>query len=502
MRLLCLLSIILVPPLAGQSPQARAAATITQQDIMRRISLIAADSMQGRATPSAGLERTAAYLASEFKHFGLTPGGDKGSYMQRFGVTRWTIDTSRSAVELTSGGRRAVARIGTDARYILGRIPDRPLQGPALLIAESDSTAPLGGRDVRGRIVLLVIDFAKPLPSTMGERITELARSGPTAVLVLSNRDSITFAERLSAAARPRLERHSDFGRETGAPIIELHERAAAPVLAAAGIDPSRLRRLRSSERSPVSALTLEIRLSRQLLARADVPNVIAILEGSDSLLRDEYLVYSAHIDHIGITPGRTDSVNNGADDNASGVAGLLELAEAFSLSGVRPRRSIMFLAPSAEEDGLLGSAHFTEHPTVSLDQVVANINMDLIGRNWPDSVITVGLDHSDLGKTLDAVVQAHPELGMTPIPDRWPEERIFFRSDHYNFARRGVPILFFTSGTHPDYHQPSDEPSRINGEKQARLVRLLFYLGAHVADTLPRPRWNPARRREIVERR
>jgi Zn-dependent M28 family amino/carboxypeptidase len=138
----------------------------------------------------------------------------------------------------------------------------------------------------------------------------------------------------------------------------------------------------------------------------------------------------------------------------------------------------------------------------VQLEQVVANLNMDLVGRNWRDSVIAVGLEQSDLGATLGRVVQAHPELRMTPIADRWPEERIFYRSDHYNFARKGVPILFFTSGTHTDYHQPSDERDTIDGEKAARLVRLLFYLGAAVADAGSRPQRMPERYRLIVERR
>jgi Zn-dependent M28 family amino/carboxypeptidase len=227
---------------------------------------------------------------------------------------------------------------------------------------------------------------------------------------------------------------------------------------------------------------------------------VVGILEGSDSTLRDEFVAYTAHIDHIGVDPGRPDSINNGADDNASGMAGLLELAEAFSQPGARPRRSLLFLAPSAEEPGLLGSAHFTDHPTVPLRKIVADINMDLIGRNWPDSVIAVGLEQSDLGKILEQVVSAHPELRMTPIPDRWPEERIFYRSDHYNFARKGVPILFFTSGTHADYHRPSDEPSRINTEKESRLVRLLFYLGTAVANRTERPRWAAESYRQIVE--
>jgi hypothetical protein len=332
MRLPWLPWILLTNPLMGQAPpaEARAAETITPQDIIRRVGVIADDSMFGRDTPSRGLELTARYVASEFRRAGLRPAGGNGSYIQRFGVNRG-IDTSQSQVE---------------------------------------------------------------------------------------------------------------------------------------------------------------------------APNVVGILEGSDPVLRSEYLVYSAHMDHIGITPGLPDSINNGADDNASGVAGLLELAEAFARPGARPKRSILFFAPSAEERGLLGSAYYTEHPTVPLENIVADINMDLIGRNWRDSVIAVGLEQSDLGPTLAKVVQAHPELHMTPIADRWPEERIFYRSDHYNFARQGVPILFFTSGTHPDYHTPSDEPARIDGEKESRLVRLLFHLGSTIANQSSRPKWTPGSYRKIVERR
>lgn len=503
-RSLCLLGALIAPQLAAQADPAvnRAASTITAQDIMRRVGVLAADSMQGRATPSPGLEQAAVYVASEFKRAGLTPGAIDGGYFQRFGVTRWTIDTGSSVVELRGSGGRAVVRLGTDARYILGGISDQPLRGSVLLMAGTDSSASLAGPDVRDKVVLLIADFSRPLPPTLNQRIIALSEAGPRAVLVLSNRDSSTFAQRLAVAARSRLERDGDPSTESGAPVIELHERAIGSLLAQLRIDPVRLRSLRQAERMSVPGLTAEVRLSKQVVERAQVPNVMGVLEGSDSLLRKEYLVYSAHIDHIGISPGQADTVNNGADDNASGVAGLLELAEAFRQPRMRPRRSILFLAPSAEEDGLMGSAHFTEHPPVPLAQVVANINMDLIGRNWPDSVIAVGLEQSDLGETLQAVVRAHPELRMTPIPDRWPEERIFYRSDHYNFARKGVPILFFTSGTHPDYHQPSDEPNRIDGEKQARLVKLLFYVGAQVADTMPRPCWTAASYRQIVERK
>jgi hypothetical protein len=490
-------------PLAAQTaaPLSRAAATITEADVLRRVGVIAADSMLGRATPSPGLERTAEYVASEFQRAGLRPAGDEGSYLQRFAVTRWTIDPSRSGIELSAGGQLAVARLGTDARFVLGTIPDQPVRGSVILLASPDTVTARIGTEVRDRIVLLVVDFSKPVGAAVNEKISELARAGPKAVLVLSNRDSAVFAQRLAAAARPRLTRDQEPPSEEGAPVIELHERALGPVLAAATIDPAQLRRLPQQQPRPLPGLTIELRLARRIVAQGRVPNVAGILEGSDSVLRNEYVAYSAHIDHIGLSPGQRDSINNGADDNASGVAGLLELVEAFSQPGARPKRSLLFLAPSGEEDGLLGSAHFTEHPTVPLKQVVADLNMDLVGRNWRDSVIAVGLEQSDLGATLGRVVQAHPELRMTPIADRWPEERIFYRSDHYNFALKGVPILFFTSGTHADYHRPSDEAHAIDGEKEARLVRLLFYLGATVADAVPRPKWVPESYRQIVER-
>jgi peptidase M28-like protein len=487
--------------LAAQTPAplARAAATITEQDVMRRVGAIAADSMLGRATPSPGLERTAEYVASEFRRAGLSPAGDSGSYLQRFAVTRWVIDTSRSVVQLAAGGQVAAARLGRDARYVLGRIPGRPIEGSVVLLAGLDTTSGISTA-VKNRIVLLVLDFSRPPSPALNRKIVELSEAGPRAVLVLSNRDSATFAQRLAAGARSRLTRDQDTVAEAGAPVIEVHQRGLRPLLAAAGIDPDSLRLLQREQLRSLPGLSIGLTLARRVV-QARVPNVAGILEGTDPVLRDQYVLYSAHIDHIGISPGPRDSINNGADDNASGVAGLLELVEAFSQPGVRPKRSVFFLAPSGEEDGLLGSALFIQHPTVPLQRVVANLNMDLVGRNWTDSVIAVGLEQSDLGATLRQVAGAHPELRMTPIADRWPEERIFYRSDHYNFARQGVPILFFTSGTHADYHQPSDEADTIDGEKEARLVRLLFYLGVTVANADSRPRWTPESYRQIVER-
>jgi hypothetical protein len=480
-----------------QAPPARGAQTITGADLGRRIAVVAADSMMGRGNPSPGLERTAAYVAAEFRRLGLRPGGDQGSYIQRFGLIRWTIDTARSAVALNSRRARGRVSVGTEARYVDGRIPDAPLSGSVLLLPRPEARR----GQLKDRIVIVVLDYSRPLPVELGPQIYSLAAGGAKAVLLLSNRDSATFTDRLRSAQHPRTQLESATA-DSIAPIIEVHERTLGPMLASVGIDPEHLRKRRAVEPRVIDDLTVEVQLRREVLSRADLPNVIGILEGADSALRREYVAYSAHIDHIGVSSGQPDSINNGADDNASGVAGLLELAEAFSQPGMRPRRSLLFLAPSAEEPGLLGSAYFTDHPTVPLPSIVADLNMDLIGRNWTDSVIAVGIEQSDLGAILDTVTKAHRELGMTPIADRWPEERIFYRSDHYNFAVRGVPILFFTSGTHPDYHRPTDDAGRINTEKASRLVRLLFHLGWEVANRPQRPRWNAESFRQIVERR
>ena len=222
-------------------------------------------------------------------------------------------------------------------------------------------------------------------------------------------------------------------------------------------------------------------------------PNVVAILPGSDPVLRDEYVVLSAHLDHVGVgRPVDGDSIYNGADDDASGTTGLLEVAEALARLPERPKRSIVFLHVSGEEKGLLGSAWFADHPTLPLDKVVANVNVDMIGRNAADSVVLVGMRYTSLGATAQRVAAAHPELGLAVSDDPWPQERFFFRSDHFHFARKEVPAIFFFSGVHEDYHRPSDEVETIDTDKAARIARMVFYLTLAVADDPQRPRWDP----------
>lgn len=223
-------------------------------------------------------------------------------------------------------------------------------------------------------------------------------------------------------------------------------------------------------------------------------PNVVAILRGGDPVLRDTYVVFSAHMDHIGHGPSDAtgDSIYNGADDDASGTAALVEVAEAFASLPEAPARSLLFLAVSGEERGLLGSRWFANHPPVPPDRLIADLNVDMISRNASDSIVLIGQEYSSLGPVVRSIADDRPELGLAVLSDPWPEERFFFRSDHYSFASQGIPAIFFFAGTHEDYHRPSDEVEKIDPEKAARVARLVFYTAAAVAGDADPPEWTP----------
>jgi hypothetical protein len=482
---------------APDAPLDRAAASITATDVAHRIGVIAHDSMAGRDTPSRGLELTAQYVADQFRRFGLQPGGENGSWFQRYSISRRRLDLAASRVVFRVGGATATARLDRAARYHSGAVPDRPVSGPAILLGGALTPDEVSGLQLEGKVVLYT---PNSLPSGVRnavqvERALRLAR--PTAVVLVSALDSAAFAARLSPTAP---ERYGIDLNLVSPPFVEVTEAALPAVLRAAGLRLAEVRGARRPVMRDLPGFTVRLELRDTILSRLTAPNTVGILPGTDPALKDEYVVYSAHMDHIGITPGRPDSINNGADDDASGTAGVIELAEAFSRPGARPRRSVVFLTVSGEEKGLWGSRYFSEHPTVPLDRVVANLNIDMIGRNWADTIVAIGKEHSDLGATLERVNAAHPELRMTAIDDRWPEERFYFRSDHYNFARKGVPVLFFFNGVHPDYHEVTDSPEKIDAEKESRILRLLFHVGQEVANAPERPKWNPASRAEIVE--
>lgn len=233
-------------------------------------------------------------------------------------------------------------------------------------------------------------------------------------------------------------------------------------------------------------------------------PNVIGVLPGRDTTLRGEYVAVVAHMDHLGVgRPVKGDSIYNGADDNASGTAGVMMLAAAFASQPQRPRRSVLFLVVSGEERGLWGSRAFVSHPIVPLDSIVGLVNLDMIGRNRPDSVYLNGWGKTSISDLVRRLAAAHPELGLAVGPDVEDRPQTPADSDHYPFQHEGVPYVFFYTGEHADYHRPSDEPSRMDADKAARVTRLALYTLWALADQRARPKWDPAaRRRNVLPRK
>jgi hypothetical protein len=492
MRCSTLLVLLLGTPLAAQTapPLTRGARSITAVDVARRIGIIADDSMMGRDTPSRGLDLTAEYVASQFRRFGLK------TTIQRYPITRRRLQPAESRVVFSTEGHIDSASFESAVRYDGGIVPERPVEAVAMLVAGAHTAESAGQLNVRDKAVVFVPP-ATPDPKVLQEVLRALFLAGPKALLIMSDADSAAFA----TTTPKRLPERTVVGMPTGKPVtLQVHPSAVVNALGEAGLNLPSIRTAPAALARDLPQLRIRVEMKDTITSSRSAPNTIGIFEGSDSRLKHEYVVYSAHMDHIGIRAGRPDSINNGADDNASGTAGVIELAEAFSQPGARPRRSMIFLTVSGEEKGLWGSDYFTSNPPVPLKQIIASVNIDMIGRNWPDTVVAIGKEHSGLGATLDRVNAAHPELRMVAIDDRWPEEQFFFRSDHYNFARKGVPILFFFNGVHEDYHEVTDSPDKINSEKEARILKLLYYLGQEVANAPKRPEWNAGSYEAIVE--
>lgn len=496
-------AIVLVTPaaLAAQDGASVTAAvkSITPAGVQARINLLAADSMRGRSTPSPELEEAASYIAGEFRAFGLKPGGEYGGYLQRYTVEQVRPDTTKARVAIDGG---PTWRLGREVIYQRSGLPTAPVTGPTVVVTGTPSARP-ADLGIKGAFVIAVPDLPRdPTLRQATAAMMPLLQAGPVAIIAVADVSDSTWAR--MALLQSRSASQVSWEPADLPPVLTVRDADLAPVLAQHGLDLATLHRASSQPFTvtPVPGLHLTVDLARTALQSVSAPNVVGILEGSDARLKNEYVVFSAHMDHVGVgrPDARGDSIYNGADDDASGTTAVIELAQAFSRLSPPPKRSLIFLTVSGEERGLWGSSYFAARPPVPMGQVVADLNSDMVGRNWKDTIVVIGRQHSDLGTTLARVNAAHRELDMTAIDDLWPEERFYFRSDHYNFARRGVPVLFFFNGVHPDYHRPSDEPSRIDAEKESRIIKLVFYLGLEIANNPQRPKWNPDSYKEIVE--
>ena len=497
---------VTLTPSGTTAPRAVAAApdvgvnSITAADVSRRIHLIADDSMMGRGTPSRGLEMMANYAAGEFRRLGLRPAGDNGGFIQRYPLYISRFDPAKSWIR-TTGRATAAWTLGPDVPLFTGE-PSGDVTGAGVVFVVGDSvedvTIPEGA--VTGKIVVVV----------MGPQVDgiagQLIQQKPAGVFLVTDLPDQQWALAPGKVPSTRVVNPSE-NEQSIPPVFAFRRPAFEAWLAQAGA-PAGVLATRGAVRTiPLAGTTVSFHVDQERVGEASAPNVIGVLEGSDPALKSEYVIYSGHMDHIG-TPGDgegcsargADSICNGADDDGSGSVAVLELAEAWAMSPVRPKRSMAFILVSGEERGLWGSAYWTSHPTLPVANVVADLNIDMVGRNAPDTVAVIGREHSDLSATLDRVVASHPEHGLKAVGDLWPSEGLYFRSDHFNFARKGIPVLFFTSGLHEDYHAVSDTPDRLDADKDARIARLLYHLGETIANTPTRPQWDPASRARIVE--
>lgn len=490
--------------------------TIAEAEYRARIGVIADDSMRGRGTPSPELEQVAAYIGGQFQSFGLRPGGDNGGFLQRYPIRRSVLDSASFVMAMGRGahGHWPLGRDATLLGTLGGEMPAGGVSGPLVLVVgvPADTARPFGDTDMRGALVLQVA-AASRMRGLQG--LVQKARdAGVRGWILLTEAPGAAFRAQAANAFRPNVQMVSGSTGAAGVPVFSVRDSSAIAVLSAAGED---IAALRAPAATPavraLSGFTGAFDVRRRVTEETSAPNVIGILEGSDPVLKNEYVFFTGHMDHVGVagmgngcTAQGADSICNGADDDASGTTGVVMLAQAFGQLSTRPRRTLVFMTVSGEERGLWGSEYYSEHPVLPLASTVADLNMDMIGRyynnqpGWRDTIVVIGKEHSSLGASANAVNAAHPELHMSFIDDIWPTENFYRRSDHFNFARKGVPILFFFNGTHPDYHRVSDSVDKIDAEKASRIVKMVFYLGLDVANADERPQWNPASRASIVE--
>ena len=487
-RIAGLLALLVGPAAYAQSSSSatEAAATITPADVKAHVAFLASDELKGRDTPSPGLEMAAKYIADHFKSLGLKPAGDSGTYIQRWPYNVRKLDASKMSIMLHGKNGHVEPKYGSEF-FIIPSASMDTLSGE-IVFAGIAAPSVKPDPSYRGNVVAFAIPGAE-----LNQTWQQNAQGAVMAAMVGGARGVVFILDPKLDAAGVGMIASGTASAAAPMPILGVRNDVARGWLKGSAADMETQQPVGAAPKL-VSGTSVAIKTAISALSSTP-PNVVAILEGSDPELKNTYVVYSAHMDHIGVgaPDAQGDSINNGADDDASGTSAVLEVAQAFASLKQRPKRSIIFLTVSGEEKGLFGSKYFTENPPVPAEKIVANINIDMIGRNASDTTVAIGQDFSSLGTVTQAVVKAHPELKLLVAPDLWPEENLFFRSDHFNFAMKKIPAIFFTSGLHKEYHQPSDEPETIDNDKLARTARLVFWLGNDIANSAAAPTWTEA---------
>ncbi len=528
--------------------QRATADSVNRAQLRNYLTFIASDELEGRDTPSRGLDTAAKFIAFNLARWGLTPMGDNGTFFQTIRLRRTSVDVGKSAATLNNAPLRAgadfVARSGN------GVVADAPLvyvgngyQFPAKGID------PYKGVDVKGKILIVSGDSARPFGIPAGVGFEDFRgktdgkdyfspqayaqKNGALAVVTVTRaspsdalwRQVADGAER--ARAQTVVVGLDDEENKPGAgdsiPTIAVSPAFARTLFAGEKADGDAVLAAVETGAAPAGGAAFDLSAGKRMgvtvaeaVQNLTTQNVVAALPGGDARLKSQYIAFGAHYDHLGVASrpdADGDRIYNGADDDGSGTTALLGMAEAVGRAAqgangaksVRPKRSLLFVWHAGEEKGLWGSGYFTSHPTVPLKQIVTQLNIDMIGRSKtnpsdanprnttlsaPREIYVIGarMLSDQLGDTSDRVNNAFLKLAFNArYDDPKDPNRFYYRSDHYNYAKRGIPIIFYFDGVHEDYHRLNDEVDKIDFVKMEAVTRTVLLTGLTLADA-PQP--------------
>lgn len=507
-----------------------AAPGVKAANIRAHIEFLADDLLEGREAGTRGHDIAAQYVASQFKLMGLKPGGTEGYFQPiRFMTSRALGEEASVTLRLSSGD---IALVYKDD-FVVGAgygkaeesvTADAVFAGFGITAPELDYDD-YAGIDVKGKIVVIMGGAPNTFPTdqrafySSGSGKADLARDkGAVAIVALRTPEgekrfpwsrlvlgagAVKSFRWLNDAGEP----HHGYTEFKGSALVSLA--GSDKIFAGTGQTAEEV--FAKGEAGEVNSFDLGYAISLKRASEqgeAVSSNVIGIVEGSDPDLKNEYVVFSAHVDHVGIRPAEgDDKLHNGAYDNATGTAIMLETARAIAALPERPRRSILFIGVTAEEKGLLGSEYFAKNPTVPVDSIIANINSDMPVMTFPIAdVIVYGAEHSSIGPIVEAAAMAE---GLVMTPDPSPEQVIFIRSDQFSFIKEGIPAVYIDPGqtsSDPDidgpaaikdfrknhYHRPSDDLNLpFDGASAEKMVRIDFRVALELANADARPTWN-----------
>lgn len=515
------------PPVDNRS---MALESVTASEIRAHMEVLADDAMMGREAGTAGYREAAAYVAEQYRAIGLVPLGDPGSYFQSIEFFETRLDPDSAAMTLHTQDADIDLTFRDDFIRAGGYgNADEVITAPLVFVGHGIAAPEYGhddfaGVDVVGKI-MVTLSGAPPhfdtdqrafYSSSRGKQATAAERGAAGIVVVRTpvDQERWPWARYLPGVGTPGMRWLDDEGKpHRGFPELAgsatLSEAGAFKLFDAAGQDLETIFEKHAAGETGSYDLGVSATLSRVSVQRTVASsNVVGLLKGSDPALEKEFVVFTAHLDHIGVREGEGgDDIHNGAYDNAAGIAAILEIAAAMAVMETPPRRSVIFAAVTAEEKGLQGSSYLAKNPPVRARQIAANINIDMPYLGFPVADIQAfGAEHSTLH---EAVRRATSATGMGLTPDPLPEEVRFVRSDQFSFVQEGIPALAFKAGSKSSdagtdgeamledflknhYHRPSDDLDLpFSKEGAERFVQTALLLGLIVADEDDRPRWN-----------